>query len=339
MKLNYLMRILGGASFKKMGEAIDVVHKKSGKSKFTTFFDMIGCTIKYGAGYNDYIIFEFYKMKGKERRTYMTRMKNKRLISELNDEKLAYIFDEKNVFDKTFAEFTGREIHDLADIDYPAFETFIKGKEYFFAKPYIGESGKGIEKIKVADFATTEELYRYVTDPAKNFGVIEEVIVQHPDAARIYPYSLNCLRIVTLVKDGKPNILYAVFKMGNNGKFVDNLENGGLACAFDLDKGEIIGKGHTSGLELYDAHPATGIPFIGYKLPYMDEVKALVKKAALVVPSFGYVGWDVCLTPKGPLIVEGNDFPAYDFPQLPDEGRPRIGLIPKIEACGVKVRK
>ena len=156
MKLNYLMRILGGASFKKMGEAIDVVHKKSGKSKFTTFFDMIGCTIKYGAGYNDYIIFEFYKMKGKERKTYMTRMKNKRLISELNDEKLAYIFDEKNVFDKTFAEFTGREIHDLADIDYPAFETFIKGKEYFFAKPYIGESGKGIEKIKVADFTTTE---------------------------------------------------------------------------------------------------------------------------------------------------------------------------------------
>lgn len=339
MKFKYLMRVLGGASFKKMGRAIDVVHEKSGKSKFTTFFDMLGCSMKYGAGYNDYIIFEFYKMKAKERKTYLTRMKNKRLVSTLNDEKYAHIFDEKNLFDKKFAEFMGREILDLADIGYEEFEKFVRGKEYFFAKPYIGESGKGIEKIKVADYKSTEELYKYITSPEKNFGVIEEVIVQHPDAARIYPYSLNCLRVVTLVKDGEAHILYAVFKMGNNGDFVDNLEHGGLACHFDLDKGEIIGRGHTSALVCYDEHPSTGIKFVGYKLPFMDEVKDMVKKAALVIPSFRYVGWDVCLTPNGPAIVEGNDYPAYDFPQLPDEDKPRIGLIPKIESFGIKVKK
>ena len=71
----------------------------------------------------------------------------------------------------------------------------------------------------------------------------------------------------------------------------------------------------------------------------MDEVKEMVKKAALVLPGFRYVGWDVCLTPDGPAIVEGNNYPAYDFPQLPDEDKPRIGLIPKIESFGIKVRK
>ena len=339
MNLKYFMRVLGGASFQKMKEAINTVHEKSGKSKFTTFFDMLGCSLRYGAGYNDYIIFEFYKMNGKERKTYMTRMKNKWLISHMNDEQYVRIFDEKNLFDKKFAPFMGREILDLAEIDFDRFQQFIEGKEYFFAKPNIGESGKGIEKIKVADFSSVEELYTYVRLPEKNFGVIEEVIQQHPDAARIYPDSLNCLRIVTLVNNGEAHILYAVFKMGNNGKFVDNLENGGLACHFDLDKGEIVGRGHTSALICYDAHPATGIPFVGYKLPYMDEVKALVKKAALVIPTFRYVGWDVCLTVNGPAIVEGNDFPAYDFPQLPDDDKPRIGLIPKIERCGIKVRK
>ncbi len=339
MKFKYLMRVLGGASFKKMGKAINAVHEKSGKSKFTTFFDMLGCSLKYGAGYNDYIIFEFYRMKAKQRKTYLTRVKNKRLVSTLNDEKYAHIFDEKNLFDKKFAEFMGREILDLADIGYPEFEKFVQGKEYFFAKPYIGESGKGIEKIKVSDYASTKELYEYIRSPEKNFGVIEEVIVQHPDAARIYPNSLNCLRVVTLVKDGEAHILYAVFKMGNNGGFVDNLENGGLACHFDLDKGEIIGRGHTSALVNYDAHPATGIKFVGYKLPFMDEVKDMVKRAALVIPTFRYVGWDVCLTPNGPAIVEGNDYPAYDFPQLPDEDKPRIGLIPKIESFGIKVKK
>lgn len=339
MNLGYFLRVLSGTSFKKMFNAIDEVHEKSGKSKFVTFFDMIGCGIKYGAGYHDYIIFEFYNMNAKQRKTYLTRLKNKRLISTLNNEKLAYIFDEKNVFDKKFKDFVGREIIDLADIGYDEFVKFIEGKEYFFAKPNIGESGKGIEKICVADFNDTKELYEYIRKPEKKFGVIEEVIVQHPDVAKIYPYSLNCLRVVTLVHNGEAHILYAVFKMGNNGKFVDNLENGGLACHVDLDKGEIVGQGHTSALINYDAHPATGIKFVGYKLPYIEELKALVKKAALVIPDFGYVGWDVCITPNGPAIVEGNDFPAYDFPQLPDPDRPRIGLIPKIESIGIKVKK
>lgn len=337
MNVNYLKRVLGGASFKKMSEKINAIHEKTGKNRVGLFFDMIGCSLKYGAGYNDYIIFEFYNMKAKERKTYLTRLKNKKLVTMLNDEKYARIFDEKNLFDKKFAEFMGREVIDLADIGYEEFEKFIQGKEEFFAKPYIGESGKGIEKIKVSDFKNTEELWQYVKRPDKNFGVIEQVVVQHPDAARIYPDSLNCLRVVTLVNDGKPNILYAVFKMGNNGGFVDNLENGGLACHFDLDKGEIIGQGHTSALVNYDAHPATGIKFVGYKLPFMDEVKEMVKKAAMVLPEFRYVGWDVCLTPDGPAIIEGNDYPAYDFPQLPDPDKPRIGLLPKIQSFGIKL--
>lgn len=339
MNLGYIKRVLGGASFKKMKAAINTVHEKSGKNKLLTFFDMLGCSLKYGAGYNDYIIFEFYKIKAKQRKTYLTRIKNKKLVTTLNDSRYSYVFDEKNVFDKKFKDFMGREILDLAETDYDEFKRFVHNKEDFFAKPYIGESGKGIEKIHVADFKSTDELYRYVKSPSKNFGVIEEVIVQHPDAARIYPDSLNCLRVVTLVNKGEAHILYAVFKMGNNGKFVDNLENGGLACHFDLDKGIITGQGHTSALVNYDAHPATGVKFVGYKLPFMDEVKQMVKKAAMVIPEFRYVGWDVCLTPNGPAIVEGNDYPAYDFPQLPDDDKPRIGLIPQIESFGIKVKK
>ncbi len=337
MKLGYIKRVLGGASFKKMFGMIDRIHDKTGKNKVRLFFDMLGCTVKYGAGYNDYIIFEFYNMKAKERKTYLTRMKNKKLVTMLNDEKYAHIFDEKNLFDKKFAEFMGREILDIAEIDFERFKKFVDGKESFFAKPYIGESGKGIEKINVSDFESTEKLYEYITSKEKNFGVIEEVIEQHPQAAKIYPYSLNCLRVVTLVNNGKANILYAVFKMGNNKHFVDNLESGGLACHFDLDKGEITGQGHTSALINYEAHPETGVKFVGYKLPFMDEVKEMALKAAMVIPEFRYVGWDICLTPNGPAIIEGNDYPAYDFPQLPDPDKPRIGLLPKIREFGIKI--
>ncbi len=326
-----ITRILGGASLGKMKECIDRVHEKSGKNKIAAFFDIAQCSLRYGAGYYDYLIFEFYNMNSKQRKTYMTRVKNKKLIMLLNDQNYSYIFDEKNVFDKRFKEFLGREVIDLKDIDYEGFEKFVSGKEYFFAKPYIGESGKGIEKIRVADFSDTRELYEYVKSKEKNFGVIEEVIVQHPQAAKIYPCSLKWLRIVTMENGGEPHILYAVFKMGNKGKFVDNLENGGLACSFDLDTGTVTGQGHTSALVNYDAHPYTGIKFIGYKLPFCEEIKELVKKAAMIVPEIKYVGWDVCFTENGPAIVEGNDYPAYDFPQLPDPDKPRVGLLAKVQ--------
>lgn len=331
MNVGYIKRVLGGASVKKLNEVIDKVHDKSGKSKFILFFDILGCGVKYGAGYNDYIIFEFYNLKAAQRKTYLTRVKNKKLVTTLNDEKYSIILDEKNRFDKLFKDFLGREVLDLSEIDYDRFAKFAEGKESFFAKPYVGESGKGIEKIKTADFKSTKELYDYVMRKDKNFGLVEEVIVQHPDVAKIYPCALNCLRVVTMLHDGKADIIYSVFKMGNDGNFVDNLENGGLACHFDLDKGEVIGQGHTSALINYDAHPYTGIKFVGYKLPYCEEVKKMVKKAALLLPQAKYIGWDVCITPTGPAIVEGNDYPAYDFPQLPDPDKPKIGLIPTIQ--------
>jgi len=337
MNIKYMARIAKGATFQNLKRVISHVKKQNGKNSFFILFDIALCFLKYGAGYNDYDIFEFYNMNSAERKTYLTRIKNKKLVTQMNDSRYAHIFDEKNLFDEKFQTFMGREILDIAKIDYKKFEQFINGKEYFFAKPYIGESGKGIEKIRVSDFKDTKTLYEYITQKEKNFGVIEEVILQHPAAAAIYPHSLNCLRVVTLVHENVPHILYSVFKTGNNGKYVDNLENGGLACHFDLDKGEITGPGHTSSLEIYDAHPETKTPLIGYKLPFMQEVKDMVKQAAMVIPEFRYVGWDICLTPNGPAIVEGNDFPAYDFPQLPDPDKPRVGLLPKIKSFGIKL--
>ncbi len=331
MKFIDVLNIIGGARVSKMTKVIDEIHIKTGKSKFVMFFDMLACSAKYGAGYFDYQIFEFYNMNTKERKTYMTRMKNKKLIMRMNNQEYSYIFDEKNVFDEKFKKYLGRMVTDIKDLTFEKFEIFIKDKESIFAKPYIGESGKGIEKLNVADFKNTKEMYNYITDKSKGFGIIEELIIQHKDVAKIYPCALNCFRIVTLVEKGVPHILYAVFKMGNDGNFVDNLENGGLACSFDLEKGEIDGVGHTSALINYDTHPYTGVRFLGYKIPYVEEMKELVKEAALVVPEIKYVGWDVCITENGPAIVEGNDYPAYDFPQLPEKHRPKVGLLKKIQ--------
>ena len=322
----YILRVLSGVTPKKMFAAIDKVNKKSGKNKVVTFFDMINCAIRYGAGYNDYAVFAFYNMDHNHRKTYVTRVKNKKIISIMNDTAYSDIYDSKNRFNEKFEKYLNREWLDMTKATLKEFENFINSKEYIFAKPNNGSSGNGIEKIKISDYKTLKELYEYIKE--KNFGVIEELIVQHKDLQKLYPYAINSYRIVTIVIDGKPRCAYAVCKMGTGGHFVDNASNGGIFAPIDLNNGTIADVALSEHGQIFKKHPDTGIELIGYKLPYVKEALELCYKASLEIEQIKFAGWDVAITEQGPAIIEGNDYPGYDFWQLPAHTPDQIGLLP-----------
>ena len=325
----YIYRVLRGASFKKLFSVIDRIHEKSGQNRLYTLLDIVNCAVRYGAGYYDYLIFAFWAMNHKQRDTYLTRVRNKRLNTLLHDEAFTYIFDKKNEFDKRFAPYIGRDFRAVGELDFDGFAAFMADKDVVFAKPTTGESGKGIERLTKDRFEDLEQMYAYITDPIHRFGVIEEQLVQHPDLTAVYPLAINSYRIVTLLTDdGQVHCVYAVAKFGNAGKFVDNMENDGLCCPIDQETGKIAGCAHTSALINYDVHPYTGVKLMGYQLPYVKEAVEMAKKAALVVPQIRYIGWDVCITPSGPAIIEGNTYPGYDFWQLPEHTPDKIGLYP-----------
>ena len=329
-KVKYVCRILSGVRIKELNKSLRVAKERSGKARPLLFLDMLWCAVRYGAGYHDYVMFGFYDMDGRHRDTYVTRLRNKKLITLLNDPETADIFDHKTRFNPRFREYLGREFLLVDEMTFTDFSEFVKGKDHIFAKPDVGESGKGIERLVTADFQSTEELYRYIKN--SNFGVIGEMIVQHDDLRRLYPNSVNTLRVVTLLT-GSPEhreaqCVYAVIKIGSNGKFVDNLENDGMFCPIDYETGKIIGVGHTSALKTLTHHPDTGVKLEGYQIPYVKEAIALCKKAALEEPEMRLVGWDCAITPDGPVIVEGNDYPGYDFWQQPEHTPDRIGLWP-----------
>ncbi len=302
---------------------------------------MIGCARKYGAGYYDYMIFEYDQMNEAQRATYMTRITNKALMTQMNDEAYTHLFDQKNEFYRTFAAYLGRDFLDLSACARGELAAFLQERTEVMAKPAEGECGHGIEKLRLDRFSTLEEACDYLLAPENGFGVVEDVIVQHPEMRRLYPDSVNCLRMTTLLVDEEPHMLYAVLKTGNNGNFVDNLESGGFACHVDRDTGVVCGPGHTSSsisdAQLVEVHPATGVAFRGFRVPFYHEAVELVRKAATVVPQVRYIGWDVCITESGPAIIEGNNYAAYDFPQLPDDSQPRRGLLGQIRDLGVEV--
>ena len=41
----------------------------------------------------------------------------------------------------------------------------------------------------------------------------------------------------------------------------------------------------------------------------------MCKEAALVVPEVRFVGWDIGFTEKGPVMIEGNEYPGFGLVQ------------------------
>ena len=108
-KLRHPTRVISGIRFDKLNRVLEKIKEKSGQSKVYTFFDILVCAAKYGAGYYDYLMFGFYDMNGRQRDTYLTRVRNKKIMDLMNDPAFSDEFDDKLRFNKTFAAYLGRK--------------------------------------------------------------------------------------------------------------------------------------------------------------------------------------------------------------------------------------
>ena len=60
----------------------------------------------------------------------------------------------------------------------------------------------------------------------------------------------------------------------------------------------------------------TGKKFSDVKIKGVKEAFEMCKEAALKIPQIRYIGWDVAFSKKGPVIVEGNEYPGYGLVQF-----------------------
>ena len=325
-KLSYLARVMSGVRLKKMNQMIDIVHDKCGQNKVKTFFDMCWCGARYGAGYYDYVMFGFYNMNGRQRDTYLTRVRNKKVIDHMNDLSYSDEFDDKLRFNRRFAKYLGRKTLNGETATLAEFTDFIAGQEAIFAKINHGDCGRGVNKLYVKDYESPAVMLDYIR--RNQLVVLEQVLPQHPDMARLHPSSVNTMRILTDLVDGEVHVAYISVKMGRGDGDCDNSGQGGVLCRVDPETGKIISPATDDYFNVYDRHPDTGVEFVGYQLPMVPEAIALAKEAAHEIPQVAHVGWDMAITPTGPAIIEGNDFPGTDLCQLAPFYPEKEGLWP-----------
>jgi len=121
--------------------------------------------------------------------------------------------------------------------------------------------------------------------------------------------------------DDNVNIMTANLRLGNGeDRFADNFHHNGIAALIDVNNGRVFSKGVDKNLNYYSIHPLSGKEITGFIVPGWEEVIALVLKVALLVPTVGYVGWDLAIGKEGQvMLVEGNAAADPDISQMPDQ--------------------
>ncbi|MBR6407575.1 MAG: hypothetical protein IKS19_03150 [Clostridia bacterium] len=327
-KLGYIAKCIRKMSFKGLFDTVGEVHKRSGKNRVGLFFDIVWCGLRYGAGYKDYALNEWWNLNGKQRKTFITRGINNAVIKKCNDPAYYHILKDKTEFSEYFGEYIRRGQINLAKASLEDFERFMSDRDVVIAKPFDENCGRGVMKLEKKDFPSVKEMYDHIKQT--NSLLVEEYIKQHSEISRLYPLSVNTLRVVTIVSDdGTPHILYAFIRIGNGGRVVDNINNGGMAAPIDLETGVINNVAFDKDSKYYDTHPYTGTKIVGHQIPMWDKVVETALSAARVVPQLRYVGWDVAVTETGTLLVEGNQHPGHDILQMPPHVPDKIGMLPR----------
>lgn len=334
-KLKYLFGRFKNMNFKNMFKTIDDIHKRSNKSKIYIFFDIIRCAIKYQSGYVDYLLFEMWNLNSKERETVLTRGKNNIFVKYYNNKEYNHIFLNKNEFNKVFKDYLNRD-YIILDNNKEEFKKFIKNKKIIFCKPTSGTHGDSMEKIVVKDFKG--DLYDYLVN--KNLVLIEEVVEQCKEMSKLYPYAINTVRLITVHRyDGESKIVAAYQRIGNSGRIVDNYNGGGMVVPINEKTGIIEYPAVDKKKNVYYEHPMTHTKIVGFKIPKYKEAVETALKASKVVKEVRYVGWDIAITDKGPVIIEGNEYPGHDIYQLPVHRTNNIGVLPKFESTLGKIKE
>ena len=324
--IKYLARVIRGMRFDKLNSMLETVKDKCGHSKARTFCSMVWCGLRYGAGYYDYVMFGFYNMKGKERNTYLTRVRNKKVCELMNDYSYAEEFDDKLRFNNRFAKYLHRQTLNGEICSLEEFTAFIQGQEGIFAKPNHGSCGKGVTKLKPADFPNAEAMLNHIRE--NKLIILEHALPQHEDMSKLHPASVNTLRIVTDLVDDQIHIAYIMVKIGRGGHCCDNTGQGGMLCRVDPETGKIRSVATDDYFNIFESHPDTGVKFEGYTIPMLDQAIVLAKEAAREIPQMRHIGWDVAITPTGPAIIEGNEYPGTDLCQLAPHYPEKVGLWP-----------
>ncbi len=169
------------------------------------------------------------------------------------------------------------------------------------AKPSLHSgSGMGIRFAKKG-----ESIDKLFSDFGKEDFIIQRVIKQHPDMARMHKESINTIRIATLLWHGEARVLSACVRIGVDENRLDNSHQGGIGVGIMPD-GRLREYGFDQYINKTTVHPQ-GFVFKDGKIPNYDRLVEKVIEEQKKFPHFKIINWDIAIDEEGdPVFIEFN---------------------------------
>ncbi|MFH8249901.1 sugar-transfer associated ATP-grasp domain-containing protein [Microbacterium sp. B2969] len=328
------LRYLAGRARRiDVGSVLERAHEAAeehGKWRPAIVVDMLWQAGLRNVGFQDYIDYDFAILNKAERATYMTHPVSNQLSQKYDHPDFRGLFQDKIEFDRRFSEHLHRDWMVVEEGNADAVREFAQRLGTIVTKEPVGQAGTGVHRYHATEIEDWDAFHRGLLERGEL--LIEEVIVQHADLAAVCPGTVNTTR-VTAFFDGETTHILAVAQKFGRGAVSDQMTYGGFYTMLD-DSGRAAGNGYDSHAHIHEFHPESGVRIADFQLPMMDEVRAFVDRVARVVPEVQYVGWDIVVTPTGPVLVEGN-WAAGVYENKPSATGIRTGHKPRYrEAIG-----
>lgn len=171
----------------------------------------------------------------------------------------------------------------------------VEGQEFFLLS---NGATRQVQKT-IAEMTTPGEVW-----------LVQERLKQHEILNSLNSTSINTIRVGTFLNnDGSVDIDYAVLRIGREYSQIDAYAAGGVAVRIDTHTGQLAEYGQQKPKYSPDPithHPDSKVKFSNLQIPFWDDVVHLAEKFAINAGGNRSIGWDIAISPEGPVFVEGN---------------------------------
>ena len=306
------------ANYARYFENLRKIADRENKNFAKLVLDTGNCVFRYGFCLSDYLNYKLYDKNSKERKKYVSTRTENKFYEKVSPSAYKQRYTVKPNFLKDFKKYTKRDFVVPTEENYEEFNNFLEKHKVFMSKPYDGLGGADVKKEYTQNISNRKE---YFDECIKNRIFLEELVVQHPEMNKLCDKSVNTMRIMTFNNHGKSQIIWMGLRVGNGINSIDNFHAKGMAVNIDMDTGKLVGNAIDKDLNEYEKHPVTHIKFDSFQIPCFEEAKKMVLEASLESDKILVVGWDVAISDKGPVIIEGNRRPGVDIVQVLSGGK------------------
>jgi hypothetical protein len=313
---------------KKSLQVINLVRKAmTYKGLSSQLFEIIQHKLKINTSPIDYYRFEFYKdnKTWEEKSRYIGKRCSNFYPWQSNSVQFIPLFDNKYIFSIMLSGFglPHPQLFSTIGEDYEI-KSFAQFRQFMATntdnkvfKPLDGSGGRGVFVLRfenghhydLTGVREPEEIWDMMKTgkEAPHPYLVEELVEQDPHISALYPESLNTMRIITLkTKDKCWHCLGAWLRVGQSGQ-VDNLGAGGIMLSLTPDGRSNFAYDYTAFKKL-ERHPLTGVNLLNVCVPGYKDAVELALRVSEKFSFMGTIGWDIGLSVKGPVIIEGNIF-------------------------------